>query len=138
MAEQLTLTGSASLLRAINSDTGGWLDQMPADTYRAGIAYRFVTKRMIQNKKIEAEVRYVNRQWRMNGANDYLRSPDSYTLFNLRFSGTFKLGKGIIDISLEVTNLLNTTYRDYLNRFRYFTDEMGRNISFKITLPIHK
>jgi iron complex outermembrane receptor protein len=136
MAEQLTLTGSASLLRAINGDTGGWLDQMPADTYRAGIAYRFVTKRIIQNKKIEADVRYVNRQWRMNGANDYLRSPDSYTLFNLRFSGTFKLGKGIIDISLEVTNLMNTTYRDYLNRFRYFTDEQGRNFLIRIQIPL--
>jgi iron complex outermembrane receptor protein len=28
--------------------------------------------------------------------------------------------------------LLNNAYRDYLNRFRYFTDEMGRNFVFGV------
>jgi len=42
------------------------------------------------------------------------------------------LGKQQIGINLTVTNLLNSKYRDYLNRFRYYADETGRNISLKI------
>jgi iron complex outermembrane recepter protein len=136
IAEQLTITASASSLRAVNMNTGNWLDQMPADHYRARIAYRFVTKRLIQNKKIEAGARYVNRQWRMNGANDYLRSPDAYALFDLSFSGTIPWNKVAIDISFDITNVFNTTYRDYLNRFRYFTDEQGRNFILRIHIPL--
>jgi iron complex outermembrane recepter protein len=136
IGEQLTFTASASSLRAINMNTGDWLDQMPADHYRARIAYRFVTKRLIQNKKIEAGMRYVNRQWRMNGSNDYLRSPEPYTLFDLGFSGTIRWNKVSMDVSLEVTNVFNTTYRDYLNRFRYFTDEQGRNFILRIQIPL--
>ena len=38
-------------------------------------------------------------------------------------------------LSLSVTNLLNTSYREYLNRFRYYADEMGRNITLRIKIP---
>ena len=33
-------------------------------------------------------------------------------------------------------NLLNTSYRNYMNRFRYYADEMGRNISIRLKMPI--
>ena len=36
---------------------------------------------------------------------------------------------------LKVSNALNTEYRDYLNRLRFFAPEMGRNIS--LTLQYH-
>jgi iron complex outermembrane receptor protein len=36
------------------------------------------------------------------------------------------------DLSLRVSNALNAAYRDYLNRFRYYADDQGRNISFKL------
>jgi iron complex outermembrane receptor protein len=31
-------------------------------------------------------------------------------------------------VVLGVYNVLNTRYRDYMNRFRYFNDEVGRNL----------
>jgi iron complex outermembrane receptor protein len=33
---------------------------------------------------------------------------------------------------LGINNLFNTRYRDYMNRFRYFTDEVGRNIVLQL------
>ena len=39
-------------------------------------------------------------------------------------------------IGVGVDNLLNTSYRDYLNRFRYYTDEMGTNVSLRVKIPI--
>ena len=46
-----------------------------------------------------------------------------------------KAKKYDIQVGLSINNILNTSYRDYLNRFRYFADEMGRNISLKIKIP---
>jgi iron complex outermembrane recepter protein len=46
-------------------------------------------------------------------------------------------GKQAVEISLSGNNLLNVSYRDYLNRFRYFGDEMGRNIVLRLRLPLN-
>jgi len=43
--------------------------------------------------------------------------------------------KGDIVFSVTVDNILDTKYRDYMNRYRYFANEMGRNISVKIQVP---
>jgi len=40
-----------------------------------------------------------------------------------------------LQVVLAVSNLTNCTYRDYMNRFRYFTDDLGRNWSLKVLLP---
>ncbi|MBK8625953.1 MAG: hypothetical protein IPN86_10440 [Saprospiraceae bacterium] len=39
-----------------------------------------------------------------------------------------------LDLIVRCENLLNSTYRDYLNRLRYFADEMGRNIYVSINM----
>jgi iron complex outermembrane receptor protein len=39
-----------------------------------------------------------------------------------------------IDVVFGVTNLFNVAYRDYINAFRYFTLDRGRNISLKIKM----
>ena len=60
---------------------------------------------------------------------DFAPPPPAYMLWNAAISNQFALNnKQNLGISLTVSNLLNTTYRDYLNRFRYFSDEIGRNI----------
>jgi iron complex outermembrane receptor protein len=54
---------------------------------------------------------------------------------HLNASTTIHWKKQPFTLSIGVRNLLNTSYRDYLNSMRYFTDEMGRNINFRITIP---
>jgi iron complex outermembrane receptor protein len=46
---------------------------------------------------------------------------------------TFKINKkNSLTTSFSVQNIANTTYRDYLNRQRFFVDEMGRNIQIQL------
>ena len=47
----------------------------------------------------------------------------------------FILNVGTIE---EGKNLLNIRYRDYTNSFRYFTDEMGRNVSIGLDIKLKK
>lgn len=63
---------------------------------------------------------------------DYADSPPAYDLWSISVGHSFVFSnRKSLDISCTVTNLLNVSYRDYLNRFRYFTDEMGQNFAFR-------
>jgi iron complex outermembrane receptor protein len=63
---------------------------------------------------------------------DFLPPPPAFTLVNADFTLKNNLFGNPVQISFSVQNLLNTKYRNYLNRFRYFADEPGR--SFDLTL----
>ena len=54
---------------------------------------------------------------------DFKDAPDGY--FLLDFSWRIKLND--FSASINVNNVLNTSYRNYLNSMRYFADEIGRN-----------
>lgn len=59
---------------------------------------------------------------------DVSSTPNRYHLINFNSDATFKLSqKTDVTIGITVTNILNTNYREYLNRLRYFTDDLGRN-----------
>lgn len=56
---------------------------------------------------------------------DTSSTPSAYSLFH------FSAGMGILknfNINVTVNNLLNTEYRDALNRLRYFAPELGRSL----------
>ncbi|MCK8523594.1 TonB-dependent receptor [Aquimarina sp. D1M17] len=61
--------------------------------------------------------------------------PDAYHLLNLDTSMQFKLGKkNELSLGLTVNNIADTTYRNYLNRQRYFADDLGRNFLLRISI----
>lgn len=62
-------------------------------------------------------------------------APPAYLLLSGGLEYLFpKKGKANYGIRLFGENLANTTYRNYLNRLRYFSDEMGVNINLQFTL----
>lgn len=63
---------------------------------------------------------------------DFAPPPVAYSLWSASASQQFEINaKQSLSISLTISNLLNTAYRDYLNRFRYYADEIGRNVAFR-------
>lgn len=63
------------------------------------------------------------------------RPPQGYHQlhFNSEISFTaFKKAK--MTLLLHVNNVFNTNYRDYLNRARYYADDMGRNFTMQLKL----
>lgn len=64
---------------------------------------------------------------------DISTPPSSYQLLDFYSEMTFKgVGKGTTTLAFSVQNILNTNYRDYLNRQRLFADEMGRNFQIQL------
>lgn len=71
---------------------------------------------------------YHFRQNHYNLNTDLLEPPPSYLLFTAGIDTEILLFSKKWHIGLEIDNLLNEKYRDYLNRLRYFADEEGRSI----------
>ena len=64
---------------------------------------------------------------------DISTPPPAYQLLHFYSEMKFKtFGKSNTTIAFSVQNILNTTYRDYLNRQRFFADEMGRNLQIQL------
>jgi len=59
--------------------------------------------------------------------------PSAYHLLALDLEASFSIMKtNDFKVGIRATNLLNTAYRDYLNRLRYFVDDLGRNMSIRL------
>lgn len=66
---------------------------------------------------------------------DISTPPNAYHLFHFNNSMDFDWGKKAnIQVSFSINNLLNTSYRNYLNRLRFFADDLGRNFQLQIKI----
>ena len=60
-------------------------------------------------------------------------APDAYHLLGLNSKLDFNLGHSkTLTTSLTINNILNTNYREYLNRQRYFANDLGRTIILQL------
>lgn len=146
-----TVQLKGSLLRAYDQTAKTWLIQMPSDRYEAEVSYVFTDGKLLKQPTIKLYLQHVTRQTRIpptgnikvvdaNGMesmqSDYLPPPPAYTLVNLEASTGLIKKNNSIDVVAGVTNLFNVAYRDYMNAFRYFALDRGRNISLKLKLTL--
>lgn len=71
---------------------------------------------------------------RSKGAFDIIAPTGEYHLVFARVQADIPWGTRTFQAALIANNLLNRKYRDYLNRFRYFSDDEGINIALLLTL----
>ncbi len=57
---------------------------------------------------------------------DFKDAPDGYFLLGISWNLDWKH----FSTGISATNVLNQSYRDYLNEIRYFSDEIGVNVLF--------
>jgi iron complex outermembrane receptor protein len=139
-----------SLLRAYDQHAKTWLIQMPADRYELQLEYIFPDSKKLKQSSIQLAFQHVTEQTRIPAtgnikvklsdgstkmASDYMPPPPAYSLINLDASSDIIINKKTFNIIFSIQNLLNTSYRDYMNAFRYFSLDRGRNISLKVKIP---
>jgi iron complex outermembrane receptor protein len=62
---------------------------------------------------------------------DVSTPPPAYQLWDLDVSYQLPfIERGSVEVGLQIENLFNTSYRNYLNRLRYYADDLGRNFMF--------
>ncbi len=64
---------------------------------------------------------------------DISTPPPAYHILNFRGSFDLKILKDKkVNLAFTINNLVNTPYRENLNRLRYFADEIGRNFTIQL------
>ena len=84
--------------------------------------------KVAENIEFSVENKYVFRQLNLNGDQDFIPTPEAYNLLSAKLAGDIQLRKNRLRLFVRGMNLLNSKYRDYLNRQRYFADDIGMNI----------
>ena len=126
----------AAILFARDRVKQDWLLQMPANRFEYDLTYNFSTAKL-RNSYVQLKWIQVMRQNRVSaGFTDYLPPPPAYNLLNIEFATTLQIYKKSTTFGLSVLNSLNTQYRDYMNRFRYFNDEVGRSLVLRVKIPL--
>ena len=140
---RLDYYGSISLLRGKNTSENLPLINMPAANFNNKLMY---FNEEFKQLSVSITHKTVLQQNRFPDYNfftldpvsqqdvfvDISSTPPTYSIFGLNISSAFNEGK--LQFELNVENLFNTSYREHLNRLRYFSDELGRNINFKIKI----
>jgi iron complex outermembrane receptor protein len=132
LTPRLTWQGKYALVRARDVRNDAYLVQIPADRAENSLRYTLKPPGRWEKMAVHLGQQYVARQRRAPENGDYLPPPPAYWLWEAGVEGRVPVGERYLDIGLSATNLLNTDYRDYLNRFRYYADEIGRNVTLRL------
>lgn len=129
-SDQLSGYFKGSIIRAKNTDTDTFFPFIPSDRMDWGLSYSFGKNK--RPNSLTFSNLLVARQSR-EPIFDLAPAPPAYALFNASYFRKVSIkDQQNLTIGLQVSNLFNTEYKEYMNRFRYFTADMGRNIQLKI------
>ncbi|QNL47808.1 TonB-dependent receptor [Olivibacter sp. SDN3] len=130
----LTYNMNVAIVRAKNSTDNIYLPYIPADRLEHNLRWDINLHNGSNWNAPYLQVghRFVARQTRYEPNSDYAAPPPSYNLINLMAGVKYKLGGQTFSFHASVDNLTNKLYKDYMNRFRYYTHEMGRNITLRL------
>ena len=141
LVRPLTLGLKAATVMERDLTKADYLILAPADRAETWLRYEqpaAASARRLVGFFAQAGVQGVARQTRTprpENGQDYQAPPAGYVLFNAETG--LVVGPATrypLSISVSGTNLLDTRYRDYLNRYRYYLDELGRNVTLRLKL----
>ncbi|WP_158453742.1 TonB-dependent receptor [Pontibacter korlensis] len=141
-APGLVLESKTSLLYARNFDTDDHLIFMPANRFNNSLRYEFgqsAEGSKITGSYVSVGGMYVEEQKRVPSKTeqDFAPAPEGYFLLQAQAGTTFHFGKQSVEVSITGNNLLNTVYREYLNKLRYYADEPGRLLMLRVRIPLN-
>lgn len=135
VSELLNIYTKASIVRGEELDRNLPLFLMPADRLRLGTHLHLHDVGFVHDAFVDVSVQGVAKQSRFVEGEDYLEPPAAYGTMDIDLGGSIDIWGSSSRITLSVLNLLNTRYRDYLSRYRYFADDPGRNVVLRWSVP---
>jgi iron complex outermembrane receptor protein len=133
--EKLEITSKSSLIYAWNETIHNYLIYTPPMRLQNGANYHFGNAGPLRDFVVGAEDVYVAKQNDVPPGYDFAPAPNAYSLINAHIGFKIKLSGSDANFDVAANNLTNVAYKDYLDRFRYFADEPGRNIIFRLRVP---
>jgi iron complex outermembrane recepter protein len=135
LTKYLSLVSRNTIIYAYNRTIGDYLIYVPSNRFQNGISFSRDSLKRLRQVYFNVSALVVTRQSNVPANSDYIPPPAGYTLLNADLGFSFYIRKQLVSINFSINNALNTVYRDYLNRFRYFSDDVGRNFTFRLKIP---
>lgn len=155
VGSHITLQPKATLIQATDVTNKDYLVFIPSNKIEMTARYEKEGSRRFGSFFAELGGKYVMRQFRaprvitvneilqareegrdpFGGDNrnfDFMTAPDGYFLLGVSAGASLTTSHGRYDFRLACENMLNASYREYLNRFRYYADDLGRNVSVSV------
>lgn len=126
---------SASVVRARNVELDSYLPYIPSARFHQALSWTYCGQSQPESY-LKVGHRFIAKQNQYKEGMDYVAPPPAYHLFDVVASKQIKTNSDAQtswNVMLSVENLFNQSYKDYMDRFRYFAHQMGRNVSVKIS-----
>ncbi len=134
VSDALQAYATSSIVRGTDTRADAPLFLMPSDRARIGVHVHTEDVWHVHDAFVDVSVLGVRRQDRYVVGQDYATPPPGYALLDASLGGMVDLAPSVqMRITVSCMNVFNTQYRDYLNRYRYFADDPGRNIILRFT-----
>jgi iron complex outermembrane receptor protein/hemoglobin/transferrin/lactoferrin receptor protein len=146
IARNIVFEGSYALLRSKNLSTKEALPLMPADNLRGSLKWSPARLGLLQAPYVRVGGRHVwaksiagatepFAEFDNNTAGYGISSTPGYSVYEAGAGGRVTLGARSIDIHLDVQNLFDTVYRDFLDTQKGFALAQGRNVGLRVSAP---
>lgn len=132
LSEQIHWDIKYFFVRGHNREENKPLALIPADRFISSLEIILPAFGAWRNNEFTVSGYKVWAQKRFSSNEDFAPPPPGYFLLDLQVSTGWQKGVNELKLQLGIQNILNTAYRDYLNRLRYYADETGRNIEARI------
>jgi iron complex outermembrane receptor protein len=155
LTPHIKISPKASLLRASDERNHDYLVFIPSNRYELAARFEASKRFALKDFYVESKVKYTARQDRsprvvsvreineaheqgqdpFNGSTanfDFMEAPSGYALWNVSTGFSLHGKKTRYDLRASAENILNTSYREYTNRFRYYADDLGRNFILSV------
>lgn len=155
LMKYLTVSPRISLLRARDLVNDDYFLFIPSNRYSIDLRCERAELFGLRHPYAEAGIQYVSKQYNTprvvtvreikeakendvdlfaedDSIFDYTEAPDGYWLLRVSTGCSIKTKKVQYDFRLSAENLLDQRYREYTNRYRYYADDIGRNVSLSV------
>jgi iron complex outermembrane recepter protein len=155
ISKSFFINSTISLLRATDETNNDYLIFIPSNRYDLSLRYEKNQLGGWINLYAEMKIKYVAEQKRAprvvpiqniidakeqgidlfendNRNFDFVPPPDGYFLGSLSIGVTKAIKDSRIDFRFSADNLFNASYREYTNRMRYYSDDLGKNMALAL------
>ncbi len=100
---------------------------IPSSNITSSLNYAFHISEKWMDLQISIQNQIVFEQTHLLASQDFLPPPPTYSLWGFELSSGCRVWGAQAEFHLRGENIMNTSYRDYMNRLRYFSDDVGRS-----------
>jgi iron complex outermembrane receptor protein len=136
ISSNLLVESSLSLVQAYDRTQKEWIINIPSTQWKLRVEHHANLLKKIK-PVFYLEFNQVFKKENTPSI-DYAPAPAGYQLIDLGIRLHPNIQKQQVLIIFSVTNLLNTTYRNYTDRMRYYNDAVGRSFNLKLHIPINQ